>query len=144
MIRYFETSALVKLLVVEPDSDLVHGLFRESSARAVHEIAYVEMHSALSRKARTDAVDPAVVSDIRDRIDSLWGLLDRVRVAWRLLQEAARLTADHPLPAYDSLHLASVLRLSANTGEEPFEFVCFDTTLRRAAETEGIRLSPSD
>lgn len=71
MIRYFDTSALVKLLVVESESDLVRRLFRESTARVVHDIAYVEMHSAVSRLVRTRAIDREVVSDIRSRAEGV-------------------------------------------------------------------------
>jgi uncharacterized protein with PIN domain len=49
VIAYFDTSALVKLVVSEADSELARQCFESASLVLTHQIAYVEAHSAISR-----------------------------------------------------------------------------------------------
>lgn len=144
MIRYCDTSALVKLVVSESDSPAFRRLVEHADLAFTHEIAYVEMHSAISRLERTGTIEAELARNLRDRIDPVWDALVRVAVDDALVREAARLTALHPLAAYDAVHLASVLRVRQLASGAPLEFLCTDRPLGRAGREEGLSVLPDD
>lgn len=142
MIRYCDTSALVKLVVTEPDSAAFRRLVEDAILAFTHEIAYVEMHSAVSRLERTGAIGTELAGNLRTRIGPVWDTLVRVAVDDALVREAAHLTALHPLAAYDAVHLASALRVRQLADGAPMELVCTDRPLGRAAREEGLSVVP--
>ncbi len=118
---YVDTSAIVKLIVVEPESDaLVEALPRwpdlVSSA-----VARVEVHRALWRVNATRAVHA--------RADAVLAALVLVRPDEPILARAASLRYPQ-LRALDAVHLATALTL----GDDPDGFITYDVTLARIAE----------
>ena len=57
MILYLDTSALVKLFVTEPSSELVAQFTEDSDTVVTSRIAYVEACSALARRRRENVLD---------------------------------------------------------------------------------------
>lgn len=124
MIRYLDTSAALKLLVDEPESDaLAHDLTSCVAAgdRLVSSmLLYTELHCAAHRRA---ALDPA---SVRTVLDSL-SLVDLRRDD--LLRAASSAWG---LRSADAIHLAVALRLDVD------EMVAYDQELCDAAEAAGL------
>jgi hypothetical protein len=106
----------------------------------VARIAHVEVASALNRKLREGRLDRLG----RDRRWRLFRLHARdqyraVALDDEIVRMAQRLIFDHPLRAFDALHLASALwsrRLLADLAPD-FRFCTADRAQAGAAEREG-------
>lgn len=140
--RFWDSSAIVPLLVAEAESPLVRELAIEDPTVAVWWGSRIECVSALSRRERDRSLTRDHLRAARDRLDRLgraWQELlpgESVRVA------AERALAVHPLRAADALQLAAALTWRGAESSTA-EFVCFDERLRDAAAREGFRLLPA-
>ncbi len=131
MIVYVDTSAAMKLLVDEAESEaLAEHLERsrrtESDTLVASLLLHTELHCAANR--RPELVRPDAVSDVL----STFELVD---------VESGDLTTAPLLPGQlrsaDAIHLATALRIDAHV------MVAYDDELRAAATTAGIDvLSP--
>ena len=135
---YFDTSALVKLLVLETGSPLAVALWERADAVVTSRIADVEVKSVLAAAERIGRIDAALAAAARDRWTELWPGLAKVEVTATLADHAADLADRRPLRAGDALHLASALLLrDAN----PVVAV-WDKRLSSAARAEGLTVLP--
>lgn len=137
---YLDTSALVKIYVNEPGSQLMRRMVlpAESNEIAISAITPVEFHSAIRRRQRAGDFDVGEA----DRIVNLFGaqLISgflRTPVGDREFDLAIRMIARHYLRGYDAVQLAACLTLANSSVEEPV-FVCADSRLLQAAEAEGL------
>ena len=139
MIRYFDSSALVKRYVAERASSTVRKLL-DTEHRATCRLALTELTSALARRTR----DGDLTEEARDR--SLARLardfrrINVVELTPALVAEAQALLLAHPLRSSDALHLAAALRLRTVQGLP--EYVCYDARLAAAARAEGLKTRP--
>lgn len=124
MAHYLDTSALVKLVVAEPETDALLRWLEETDADWVSsDLARVE----LVRAVRRAAPDRLVRS--REVLDAIT-LLD---VTSQLFDEASRI--DPPaLRTLDAVHLAVALDL----GDDLESIVTYDERLREAAAGNGV------
>ena len=119
---YFDASALVKLVVREPESDALRAWL---GSRA--DIASCTL-------ARTE-VPRAVRASGRDSVRRARGLLDAVELIQldgELLDHAGEL--EPPLRSLDAIHLAAALEL----GDELEAVVTYDARMARGAEALGL------
>ena len=117
---YLDASAIVKLVVVEPESDaLVQALARWPD-RVSSALARVEVHRALWRARASRAVHA--------RADAVLTALVLVRPDESVLAQAAAFR-DPQLRTLDAVHLATALTL----GDDPDAFITYDARLARAA-----------
>lgn len=120
--RYLDASALVKLVVAEPESKPLDEWLGTRSA---------VVSCALARTEVVRAVAPSG----RDAVDRARRLLDRVELIQlddELLDLAGEL--DGPLRSLDAIHLAAALEL----GDELKGVVTYDRQMARAAEELGL------
>ncbi|HYN08467.1 MAG TPA: type II toxin-antitoxin system VapC family toxin [Vicinamibacterales bacterium] len=117
---YFDTSAIVKLVVVEPESDALIQALARWPDRVTSALARVEVHRALWRARASRAVHA--------RADAVLGALVLVRPDESVLSQAAAFR-DPQLRALDAVHLATALTL----GDHPDVFITYDARLARAA-----------
>ncbi|MEO6317790.1 MAG: type II toxin-antitoxin system VapC family toxin [Acidimicrobiales bacterium] len=134
MIVYFDTSAVVKLLVEEPGSITVEALWAASAARVIATIGRAEATAALARSGRIGRLSPARVRRGVVDLTRLWGGLRRVPVDDGLAADAAKLALAHDLRGFDAVHLAAA-NVSADT------FVAADRRLLTAARSEGLSVA---
>ncbi|WP_296665234.1 type II toxin-antitoxin system VapC family toxin [Demequina sp.] len=135
---YLDTSALLKLLVLETGSDLAVALWTGADALVTSRIADAEVRSVLAAAERIGRIDAAPAAQARDRWNELWPGLAKVEVTADLADRAADLADRRPLRAGDALHLASALTLV----EASPVFVAWDRRLAAAARAEGLRVLP--
>ncbi|MCC7178978.1 MAG: type II toxin-antitoxin system VapC family toxin [Acidobacteria bacterium] len=135
--RFWDSSALVPLVLDEPASDEMRRLIREDGDAIVWMLSSVEVSSALARLERSsrglDDLLSGVRRDALDRVRRCHAvtLVDAVR------QRAERLVSVHAITAADALQLAAALVVSREQ-PETLEFVTLDKVLARAARLEGF------
>lgn len=127
MAAYLDTSALVKLVVVEEETTALIAWIEASDQEMVSsDLARTELFRAVRRAA------PDRVVRARDVLDGV--LL--VELTTQIFEEAARV--DPPLlRTLDALHLAVALDL----GDDLETIVTYDDRLANAAAANGVRVA---
>lgn len=139
MIAYLDSSALVKLYVVEPGSDAVRRLLEEADAAATSAIAYAEIRSAVARRHREGDLSDSAVSRIKAALMADWEALFVLPATGAVARIAGDLAEEHALRGMDAVHLASALWFSRQQSG-PITFAAWDERLARAAEASGFRI----
>jgi len=135
---YFDTSAIVSLVVEEVGSDEARRLWCDAEHVTSARVVYAEGHAALAAAARLGRL-PAdrlrtAVGELVDRYEEL----HLVEISDRLLRRAGALAEDHTLRAYDSIHLAAA---ELSRGGDELVFVAGDGDLCSAAERIGLEVA---
>ena len=138
---FWDSSALVPLLLSQPRSAELIALLRSDKTPAMWWGSPVECQSALHRRRRENALAPSALAAALVRLERLAQDVDVVAPTARVRDTAGRALAAHPLRAADALQLAAALVWSAN--EAGYEgFVSLDDRLRDAALREGFKVLP--
>jgi predicted nucleic acid-binding protein len=137
--KFWDTSALLPLIVQEPRTAAMVAVMRDDPAAAVWWATRVECWSALARLERDGRLS-------EDQVAGAATILDEAARGWtevppieRVRDQASRLVRLHPLRAADALQLAAALVL---TDFEPrsLPFVTLDDRLAAAARREGFTI----
>lgn len=141
---YWDTSALVKLYLVEPDSALFES-FAVASPIVTGTIAQHELHTVFRRREAEGAIAAGGAAALYQRLttDVARGML-RVHSDSQALEQEFTIVLERVfsrtppllLRTNDALHLAAALA----AGES--EFVTADVRQREAAEFLGFKLRP--
>jgi predicted nucleic acid-binding protein len=135
--RYWDSSAIVPLLVPQSVTAVAESLLQADAAMLVWWGTPVECISALARLERERALAPAEVAMAQVRLRALAETWNEVLPHVRVRATAERLLRVHPLRAADALQLAAALEVAA-LGQGNNGFVCFDQRLCDAAAREGL------
>ena len=140
--NYWDSSAVVALIVEEDGSADARDVFRRDRDMAAWWGTPVECHAAIRRRERGGAATADVARTYVDGFSQLFGKWVEIGPAEHLRLRAQRLLAQHPLRAADALQLAAALDWA---DEEPFGkgFVCLDDRLRESARREGFNILPA-
>jgi uncharacterized protein len=140
VIAYFDTSAILPLLIEEPTSERSGALWDESDRLVGVPLLYAEARAALAQAERTSRLSG---SDLRVAVAGLSDLyvqIDRVAVTEGLVSRAGELAERHGLRGYDAVHLAAALLVA----DAELVFVTGDRSLRRAAVAAGLATANLD
>ena len=137
--RYWDASALVPLVVAEPDSQRVRGWLSEDDRIVTWVWTRTEITSAIERRARDGLLSRPQRRNVLARFDTLAGSWDEVADMLAVRSRANALLARHPLRAADAGQLGAALVVQAQLAR-PLTFVCLDSRLSLAAELEGLWL----
>ena len=137
MILFCDTSALVKLYILEDSSRDMQALAGAASAIAVCRIALAEMMAALARRVREFPNDTDAIEVVRKRLRADWPRYVVVEVTQALVELAGEYADTFALRGYDSVQLAAARTLQNFAGEE-IQFACFDSRLGKAARMLGM------
>ena len=140
MILFCDTSALVKLYILEDLSRDMQALAGAASAIAVCRIAWAEMMAALARRVREFPNDTDAIEVVRKRLRADWPRYVVVEVTQALVELAGEYADTFALRGYDSVQLAAARTLQDMAGEE-IQFACFDSRLGKAARMLGMPCS---
>lgn len=124
---YLDASAIVKLIVEEPETGSLMAALAEWPDRVSSAVARVEVHRALRR----GNAGPGQ----RSRGEAVLASLTLIRIDDPILALAASLK-DPALRAIDAIHLATALSL----GDDPVAFVVYDARLARAATKQRLQV----
>ncbi|OGQ86646.1 MAG: hypothetical protein A2289_25760 [Deltaproteobacteria bacterium RIFOXYA12_FULL_58_15] len=137
--RYWDTSALVPLLVKQAGSDLVRDWITEDPRVVTWALSSVELCGAIERLCRTGLLDAGQRHELLRRVKRMasdWGEIIEFQAVRR---RAIQLLARHSLRAADSLQLGAAW--AASEGQpDTLDFVCLDRNLSDAAEREGFNV----
>jgi predicted nucleic acid-binding protein len=139
VILYVDASALVKLYVEEPGSQVVAARVEEAEAVATVRVTYAEARAALVRHRREGGLTGAALRQAVRQLDGEWGTYNVVEVSEPVVRRAGTLAERHGLRGYDAVQLAAALDVR-DAGAD-LEFACFDTNLVRAAARERLPLA---
>ena len=141
--RFWDSSALLPLIVRETTSDKVAELLQDDSAVSVWWGTWIECSVSVSRLRREGKLSEQNEGQARTRLDRLATGWNEVPPTNNLRTLASLLSRDHPLKAADALQLAAALRWcegdTIGAG-----LVCLDNQLRRAASDEGFDVLPEE
>ena len=135
---YLDTSALVKLCVEEPGSDLAAALWAGADLVATSRLADVEVRAVLASGHRAGALDDETARAALAEWDRLWPALHVVEMTHPLPEQAATLVGYHALRGADALHLASARLLRS----DDLVVVAWDEHVAAAARAEGLLVVP--
>lgn len=138
--RYFDSSALAKRYLEEPDHVAVAARLEHPAATS--RISAVEVASAIVRRGREGKLtqeqrDRALHALSRDIADLLI-----VELTPEVVTAANGILTRNTLRAADAIHLASCVWLSYELGTD-IPFVAFDARLRESATAEGLQVEPA-
>ncbi|HXQ30832.1 MAG TPA: type II toxin-antitoxin system VapC family toxin [Steroidobacteraceae bacterium] len=135
--RFWDASALVPLLVDEPDGERVATYLAGDPALVVWWGSPIEVTSAFARQERAGEWSASEVGQVLERMQALSAAWHEVVPSDAVRRLAQRLLRVHPLRAADSLQLAAAL-IAAEHEPSSLEFVCLDERLSEAARREGF------
>lgn len=137
MILFCDTSALLKLYIVEAGSDGLKSRVAEAEAVAVCRIAWVEAHAALSRRAREVPEDAALIEQAKSALATDWPRFVILEIGQTLVERAGEYADMFALRGYDSIQLAAAFE-AGHISQSPILFACFDARLNKAAKVLGM------
>lgn len=136
MILFCDTSALMKLYIIEADSKALRERLTEAEAVAVCRVAWAEAHAALSRRAREVPEDAAVIEQAKVALAQDWPHFVVMDVNQALVELAGEYADAFALRGYDSIQLAAAFE-AGRIAMSPVCFACFDARLNKAAKMLG-------
>ena len=137
MIVYFDTSAIVPV-IVEEESGLVASRLWDDADRAVSSrLIYAEGRAAFAMARRMERIDDHQLRTMVRDFESLHQQLDIVEVSEDLVRDAGSLAEELGLRGYDAVHLASARQVH----DADLVLASSDETLLRAAQALGIATS---
>lgn len=137
MILFCDTSALVKLYIIEPGSDALKARVQEAEAVAVCRIAWAEAYAALSRRAREVPGDAGVIEQAKAALAVDWPRYVVLEINQTLVERAGEYADTFALRGYDSIQLAAAFE-AGRIAQTPIFFACFDMRLNKAAKLLGM------
>jgi hypothetical protein len=140
MIAYFDTSAVLPLIIDEPASEAAARLWDEATRVVSIRLLYPEAHAALAQAQRTGRLTSR---QRRSAVAELKGLdqqLDHVEVTADLATSAGELAEIHTLRGYDAVHLAAADAIA----DTEVVVVAGDRALTEAAIALGLATAQLD
>jgi len=138
-VRFWDSSALVPLLVEQRRTRRMTGLLRADSSVATWWAARVECDSAIARLEREGQLSKSEAAAAWERLDRFSGAWQEIQPAAPLRDLARRLLRVHALRAADALQLAAAI-VASEQNPPTLQFVCLDERLTVAAEREGFKV----
>ena len=138
---FWDTSALVPLLVQEGNTTRVEDVVRRDGDLLVWWGTAVEIHSALARREREGGLSAQDGDAARRTLADLIGTWSEILASDPVRDNASRLLRCHPLRAADALQLGAAL-VWADGKPGGRAFFTFDERLAGAARREGFAALP--
>ncbi len=140
MIAYFDTSAVVPLIVSEPATERYIRLWNESSRIVSVRLLYPEARAAFARANRMGRITPNQLASAVTDLDSIIAEVDHVEITADLASAAGDLAQAHGLRGYDAVHLAAAHAVA----DSDLVLVTGDTDLAAAASVLGISVAATN
>jgi uncharacterized protein len=138
---YLDTSAILKLYLVEPGTTETRSLVKQYPEPAASLIAYVEVVSALAKSVRMKIIRQNRANQSLAAFQHDWSTFARVEVSEIVMNRAAALAWHQGLRGYDGIQLASALLWQETVGDD-IALVTYDRELWVAARQEGLLVYP--
>jgi len=134
VVAYFDASAFLKIVIVEPGSQAAHDTWLAASRRVSSRLLYPEARAGLARARRMERIDVRALDYARDTIEEYVTDVDLLEVTPSIARRAGDLAEEHGLRAYDAVHLATLDAVA----DDDTVLVSTDGDLVRAARSHGL------
>lgn len=111
---YFDSSALVKMLLDEPGSDIARSLWSGADASITSVVAYAEVRAALAMASRLDRLTEPDHTRAKAYWERMWQSVSIVEATRGVVERAGWLAEHHQIRGFDAVHLASATVVSAD------------------------------
>jgi uncharacterized protein len=135
---YFDTSALIKLVIQEQESDMAAALWDGADAVITSRLAYAEARAALAAAHRLGRLTSRDHATAKRAFEAVWRELRLLELGKEIVRAAGELAEQLALRGYDAVHLASAL--AASGGD--FVLATWDRDLGSAALALGLAVAP--
>jgi uncharacterized protein len=137
---YFDSSALVKLVLDETGSDVAAALWNACDAVISSRLAYAEVCAALAAARRSGALTESEVSAAAADWEVFWASMRPVELSPDVERMAGALAVRHHLRGADAVHLASALAV----GSIGLTVAVWEQRLHAGAAAVGLAVAPAD
>ena len=137
MIAYFDTSALVPLVITELASATCGRLWNEATRVVSTRLIYPEARAALAQAERMHRLTAAEAAQVVDDLDAIALQISYLEITAELAASAGDLAQTHGLRGYDAVHLAS----AALVNDDELVLVTGDRDLGQAARAIGLSVA---
>ena len=137
MIAYFDTSAVIPLIIEEPASARCARLWNDADRVLSVRLLYPEARAALAQARRLGRLTGEQLSNANLELESIVAEVDHVEVTGAVARAAGDLAQKHGLRGYDAVHLAAALE----GNDESLVVVTGDGALAEAARTHGMQVA---
>jgi uncharacterized protein len=137
---YFDSSALVKLLVQEEGSDLAAELWDGCDAALASRLAYPEVCAALAAAGRNHDLSHDDLEVAEQTWEQYWASVRPVELTVAVERQARQLARTHALRGADAVHLASALALA----DPDLIIAAWDRRLHGGAGAAGLHVAPAE
>jgi uncharacterized protein len=135
-VRFWDSSALVTLVLDQPRTAEARQLHAQDPELVVWWASSIECASAIARLHRDGQLTASEEAQARDLLTTLRASWFEVQAGDAVREQALRVLRLHPLGAADAMQLAAALEW---TGSPPAgQFISFDQRLNAAAQREGF------
>ncbi len=124
---YLDSSAIVKLIVPEPETDALFAELERWPDRVSSALAEAEVHRALKRARQ--------LKSAHSRADAVLATIGLIRIDAPVLARAAQFVSPG-MRSLDAIHLAAALTI----GDDPEAFITYDDRQAKAATAEGLKV----
>ena len=138
-IVYFDSSALVKLVLDEPGSNVAAELWNASDAALSSRLAYPEVRAALAAAGRNHDLTESEVTAAADEWETFWASMRPIELSADVEKVAGELASVHRLRGADAVHLASALALAP----ADVTVAAWDKRLHAGAAAVGLGVAPA-
>lgn len=138
-ITYFDSSALVKLVLDETGSEAAAKLWNACDAALSSRLAYPEVRAALAAAGRNHELTEVEASDAAVEWETFWASMRPVELSAGVEKAAGELAVRHRLRGADSVHLASALAI----GSVDVTVASWDKRLHAGAAAVGLAVAPA-
>jgi len=137
VIVYFDTSAVIPLIIDEPTSATCERLWNEAARVVSVRIMYAEARAALAMAKRIGRLTSRELTPAVQLLDTLLDRLDTVEITEALVFNAGAMAQEHGLRGHDAVHLAAALAVA----DEDAVLVTGDHQLSAAATRLGLAVA---
>lgn len=138
MILYVDTSVLLKLYILEPDSYSVRAALSSADSLASSLVTYAESRAGLARALRGMRLNPEEYERALANFANDWTNVIPLDVDHALVRMAGDMAQQYALKGFDAIHLASAVAFQRAL-DEPVHFSAADERLVAAAAAEGLQ-----
>ncbi|HEX4093911.1 MAG TPA: type II toxin-antitoxin system VapC family toxin [Trebonia sp.] len=136
---YFDSSALVKLIIEETGSTLVAQLWDGCDAALASRLAYPEVCAALAAAARNHGLSDDDLRSAEQAWEAFWAATRPVELTPSVERHAGELAREHALRGADAVHLASALAID----DPDLVIAVWDRRLHAGALAAGTNVAPA-
>jgi len=111
LIVYFDTSALVPIVVAEPTTHTCRRIWDDADRRVSSRLTCVEVAAALAMAERQRRMSAEQHGEAWSSFAEIWPAADTVELTPELSEDAAGLTRTLAVRGYDAVHCASAASL---------------------------------